>query len=78
MGRSAFEALGMDEDQAKAAADAFEEMDRSTMVDIANLYRLDMPYHENEALIARVRELRSEWDPILREQMDTILRKGPH
>ncbi|MEC7399598.1 MAG: NAD-binding protein, partial [Pseudomonadota bacterium] len=74
MGRSAFEALGMDEDQAEAAADAFETMDRSTMRDIANLYRLDIPYHENEALIARVRELRSEWDPILREQMDDILR----
>ena len=74
MGRSAFEALGMDAAQAEAAADAFEKMDRSTMVDIANLYRLDIPYHENEALIARVRELRSEWDPILREQMDEILR----
>ena len=77
MGRSAFEALGMDEDQAEAAADAFETMDRSTMRDIANLYRLDIPYHENEALIARVRELRSEWDPILREQMDDILRNRP-
>lgn len=77
MGRSAFEALGMDEGQARVAADAFETMDRSTMRDIANLYRLDVPYHENEALVARVRELRSEWDPILREQMDEILRRGP-
>jgi len=76
MGRSAFEALGMDRQQAIAARDAFEEMDRKFMPEVANLYRLDIPYHENEPLMARVRELRAEWDPILREQMDAILKRG--
>lgn len=74
IGRSAFEALGMDRDQAQAAADAFEEMDRKFMPEVANLYRLDIPYYQNDPLIARVNELRDEWDPLLREQMDDILK----
>ena len=77
MGRSAFEALGMNAGQAQAAADAFEEMDRKFMPAIAELYDPDIAYGENEALIARVRQLRDDWDPILREQMTEILRK-PH
>ena len=76
MGRSAYEALGMDRQQAMAARDAFEAMDRKFMPEVADLYRLDIPYHENEPLMKRVKELRAEWDPILREQMDEILKRG--
>ena len=75
MGRSAYEALGMDRQQAITARDAFEAMDRKFMPEVADLYRLDIPYHENEPLMKRVKELRAEWDPILREQMDEILKK---
>ena len=73
LGRSAFEALGMDRQQALAARDAFEETDRRYMQAVADLFDPDIPYHENEPLMAKTRELRDEWDPILREQMDTIL-----
>lgn len=76
MGRSAYEALGMDRQQAMAATSAWEEMDRKFMPEVANLYRLDIPYHENEPLMERVKELRAEWDPVLREQMDQILKRG--
>ena len=75
MGRSAYEALGMDRQQAQAAADAFKDMDLSSMREVADLYDLATPYHQNEPLIAKVRELRSQWDPILREQMDRILKR---
>ena len=75
IGRSAYEALGMDRDQAQAATDAFEKNDRAAMPEVANLYRVGVPFHENEELMARVRELREEWDPILREQMDEILKR---
>ena len=75
MGRSAFEALGMDRARATAMADAFEEMDRSSMREVAELYRLDIPFDQNEPLIAKVRELRQQWDPVLREQMDEILHR---
>lgn len=76
IGRSAFEALGMDRQQAQAATDAFEEMDRSSMYEVAELYDMETPYYENEPLIAKVRELRAKWDPVLREQMDEILKRG--
>ena len=76
MGRSAYEALGIDRQNAQAMADAFEQMDRGSMRDIAEHYRLDIPYHQNEALIARVRELQAQWDPVLREQIDEILKRG--
>ncbi len=76
MGRSAYEALGMDRQQAEAAKDAFEEVDRRAMREVADLYDMGIPFDENEPLIAKVRELRAEWDPILREQMDEILKRG--
>ncbi len=77
MGRSAFEALGMDRQQATAARDAFEEMDRRFMPAVANLYDPSIPFQDNDELIAKVKELRAEWDPILREQMDDILKRRP-
>ncbi len=76
MGRSAYEALGMDRQQAQAASDAFEQNDRAYMPQVADLYKIGVPFHENEPLIAKVRELREEWDPVLREQMDQILKRG--
>lgn len=76
MGRSAYEAMGHDRQAAQAMADAFQDMDRSSMVAIADVYKVDVPAHENEELIAKVRELRSEWDPKLRDQMDRIMGRG--
>lgn len=73
MGRSAFEALGHDRQTAQAMVDAFEDRDRTSMQEVADLYRLDIPAWENEELLAKVRELRAEWDPKLREQMDDIV-----
>jgi CPA2 family monovalent cation:H+ antiporter-2 len=76
MGRSAYEALGADRQAAIAMADAWETMDRSSMRAIADVYRLDIPAHENEELLAKIRELKAEWDPKLREAMDDIVARG--
>lgn len=76
MGRSAYEALGADRQSANAMRDAFEEMDRTSMQAVADLYRNDIPAWENEPLLAKVRELRAEWDPKLREMMDDIVERG--
>ncbi|QZD88265.1 cation:proton antiporter [Qipengyuania psychrotolerans] len=76
MGRSAYEALGMDRQQAMAVTEAFERNDRAFMPEVADLYKVGVPFHENEPLMQRVRELRDKWDPILREQMDEILKRG--
>lgn len=73
MGRSAYEALGADRQTAQAMADAWEERDRTSMRAVADLYRLDVPSWENEPLLAKIRELRAEWDPKLREQIDEIV-----
>ncbi|MBX7481260.1 cation:proton antiporter [Qipengyuania qiaonensis] len=72
MGRSVYEALGHDRQAAIAMVDAWEEMDRTSMREIADVYRLDIPAHENEALLAKIRELKAEWDPKLRDAMDEI------
>ena len=76
MGRSAYEALGADRQSANAMRDAFEEMDRTSMQAVADLYRNDIPAWENEPLLAKIRELRAEWDPKLREMMDEIVGRG--
>ncbi len=76
MGRSAYEVLGADRQAATAMVEAFEQMDRTSMREVADLYRLDIPAHENEPLLAKIRELRAEWDPKLREAMDEIVGRG--
>ena len=76
IGRSAFEALGHDRQAAQALADTFEEADRSTMIAFANVYKIDVPAWENEELIAKVRELRADWDPKLRQMMEEIIGRG--
>ena len=76
IGRSAYEALGIDRQNAIAMASAFEDMDRSSMREVAELYDIETPPMENAPLIAKVKELRAKWDPVLREQMDEIVQRG--
>jgi len=76
MGRSALEALGHDRQAAQAMVDAFEEMDRNAMIELADLWREDIPASENEPLLARIRELRGEWDRKLTDQMNEIVARG--
>lgn len=51
----------------------WEETDRKSMREVAELYVEDLPAWENEELIERIRELRKEWDPKLRAQMEEII-----
>lgn len=76
MGRAAYEALGADPQTARAMRDVFEERDRTSMREVADLYRLDIPAWENEPLLAKIRELRAEWDPKLRVMIDDIVKRG--
>ena len=76
MGRSVYEALGYDRQAAIALVEAFETMDRTSMREVADTYRLDIPAYENEELLAKIRELKAEWDPKLREAMDEIAARG--
>ena len=72
-GRSAFEALGVSSDQAEELTQVFEDMDRRSMVEMADAFKFGVPPHENEEMIALVRKLREDWDPLLRDQIDEIM-----
>ena len=44
-------------------------MDRSMMLDLADLYETDVPISENEAFKARFRDMRDEWEHELKDRM---------
>ncbi|MBU1176122.1 MAG: cation:proton antiporter [Alphaproteobacteria bacterium] len=78
MGRSAFEAMGLNREGALEITAAFEEMDRRAMREVADLYDPDIPATENEPYIRRVRELREEWEAQLLGRMrDVVDRHTP-
>ncbi len=56
MGRSAYEALGASRDQATRITDAFNQVDRAAMVEVAGAFDITIPTYENELYIAKVRE----------------------
>jgi len=76
MGRAAFEALGASRDQADRMAAAYEDMDRKSMIEAAEHYDPDIPTTENEAYIARVRELSDGWQEELGAQIEAIKAEG--
>ncbi len=73
IGRSAYQALGISSERANAMKEKFEEMDRSTMLPMAEAFDFDTPPWENEEMIAVIKKLRSEWDPLFRQQMAEIM-----
>jgi len=74
MGRSVFEALGASKSQAQKVVDAFNEVDRKGMLETADMYDPDIPTQENEAYIAKVRELTAGWELELKTKMDKIFK----
>ena len=73
MARSSIEALGYNRDQASRMTDAFVEMDRGSMVMAAEHYEPDVPMHENEAYMGRVRELRGDWEAEMTVRVQKIM-----
>ncbi len=76
-GRSAFEALGFDRAQATEMMQAFEEMDRRIMIDLAEHHDIDVPIAENEPFKARYRKMRGEWEHELKGKMGVTRPSGP-
>ena len=74
MGRSAFEALGIESHHARAMAAAFDETDRRSMVEVADVYDPAIPVAENEAYVAKVRKILDEWGPEMQKRMQEIRR----
>ena len=73
IGRSSFEAMGINREKSDKLVDAFNELDRRAMIEVADLYDPAIPSHENEPYVARVREIRGPWHDELAEKMKDIL-----
>ena len=73
MARSSIEALGYNRDQASRMTDAFTELDRGSMVMAAEHYDPDIPMHENDAYMGRVRELRGDWEAEMTVRVQKIM-----
>jgi len=71
-GRTALEALGNSHPKAVKMAEAFEALDRRSMVEISNLYQIDVPNHDNPDYVAKVKEIREEWGRLLRGKVEEI------
>ncbi|WP_412050478.1 cation:proton antiporter [Hoeflea sp. Naph1] len=74
MGRSAFEALGISTPHAHAMADAFDRMDRKSMLEVASVYDPKLTLAENEPYIQKVREMMGPWRAELARQIEEIRR----
>ncbi len=79
MGRSAFEALGSSRKTAEALKDEFNDLDRKAMIEVADVYDVDIPAHENDIYVAKVRDVIAAWEPEFKDRMARILKtdKGP-
>ena len=69
MSRSAFMALGYDAAEADHMVATFDRVDRRIMRETAEAYDPSIPAHENEAYLARLREMRKDWEEQLLGEM---------
>jgi CPA2 family monovalent cation:H+ antiporter-2 len=76
MGRSTYEALGIEESVARKMSDAFEGVERSSIAILAEFRDPDVPAAENKAYQAKVRELGAGYQKELKIQMDAIRQEG--
>lgn len=75
--RSVFEALGHTRPQAEMLLAEFEAADRESMLDLAELYDINIPPLENEPYMARVDEMMEEWQEQLRGRMQDVKAEKP-
>ncbi len=76
MGRSALEALQVPQDRAQLMVDAFNRLDRASMVSLADAFDPNIPVMENKEYIRRVQEILGPREAQLHAQMMHILEKG--
>ena len=76
MGRSSIEALGYTREQADRMVEVFSEMDRRSMLAVAEHYDPEIPAIENEVYMNKLRELQGDWQAELNERMGSIMAEG--
>ena len=67
--RSVLEAFGIERPEANRMMGEFEKMDREVMIELADLYDMNIPLVDNEPYIKKAREMRSEWEQQLKGKM---------
>ena len=72
MGRSVFEAMGIDADHAQQMSDAFNIADRQGMIELADAYDPDIPTQDNQTYIDRVKEVAGPRAEVLGAEMRRI------
>ncbi len=75
MGRSVFQAMGVENETAQALVDAFDRTDRKAMVEVADVYDVNVPASENAAYLAKAREMLARNSEELGAEM-TQIREG--
>ncbi|MHA7900448.1 MAG: monovalent cation:proton antiporter-2 (CPA2) family protein [Henriciella sp.] len=73
IGRSAYEALGTPREAAEEMKQAFHEMDQQSMIEVADVFDINIPGHENEAYVAKVRDRAESWEAELHGRMMEIM-----
>ncbi len=76
IGRSAYEALGVSYETAERMKDEFNESDGKSMLEVASAYNVNIPAHENDAYVKKVREMVADWEPQLRQRVMEIMKSG--
>ena len=69
IGRSAYEALGSSRAVAENMTKEYNAMDRKAMIEVASAYDVNIPAHENDAYIQKVREMTVQWQPELEKRI---------
>lgn len=77
IGRSAYEALGTSREAAEKMKDAFHEMDQNSMIEVADVYDMNIPAHENDAYVSKIRERAESWEADLHARMVEIMEDAP-
>lgn len=77
MGRSLFEALGIDRPIAEEMLEVFNETDRRAMLAVADAHKVGVASHENDEYVERVRSMVDEWQSQLQADIEVVRQGGP-
>ena len=77
MGRSLFEALGIDRPIAEEMLEVFNETDRRAMLAVADAHKVGVASHENDEYVERVRSMLDEWQTQLQADIEVVRQGGP-
>ncbi len=74
LGRSAYEALGASRETADRMVAEFNELDGKAMVEVADAFDVNIPPHENDIFVAKVRKMVAEWEPEVEKKITAIFK----